>query len=111
MRVGDTVDVTVAGQVVAKAKIQEVLSDRATLVIPATVVVMGIRTDFDTPVDQVSETETQIVGTTGNAAPVIEEPVIQPPAQVAPEQATESAPPVATETAHEVEGAQETTSE
>lgn len=46
MKVGDTVEVTIAGQTVAQAKVTEMGADRATLVIPGTVVVMGVRTDL-----------------------------------------------------------------
>lgn len=46
MKTGDTVPVTVAGQVVAQATIKEMGDGQATLVIPATLVVMATRTEL-----------------------------------------------------------------
>lgn len=48
MNVGDTVPVTIAGQVVAQAKVVELDNQAVTLIVPATQVVMGVKTELDT---------------------------------------------------------------
>lgn len=47
MKKGDTVPVTISGHVVAQARVAEIESGRATLVVPGTVVVMAVRTELD----------------------------------------------------------------
>lgn len=82
MKVGDTVEVTIAGQTVAQAKVTEMGTDRATLVIPGTVVVMGVRTEIapsaPEPTPEVA-VEHQVLGVE-QAAPAA--PVEPPPAPV-----------------------------
>lgn len=46
MKTGDTVPVTVAGQVVAQAAVVELDKNTATLIVPATRVVMAVRTEL-----------------------------------------------------------------
>jgi hypothetical protein len=48
MKIGDTVDVFIAGQVVAQAKIVETAEGTATLIIPGTQVVMATSTELTT---------------------------------------------------------------
>lgn len=88
MKVGDTVPVTIAGQVVAQAKVTEMGTDRATLLIPGTVVVMGVRTEIapPEPVEQpVAEPETEhvIAGVeptpVEQTAPVVEASAVETP--------------------------------
>lgn len=101
MKVGDNVPVTLAGQVVAQATVKEMGSDTATLVVPATLVVMGIRTELgDLPVDNtgtevIIDEVTRVEDNTAAPAPeaVVEEaapaepaPAAQPPVEInAPE--------------------------
>lgn len=47
MKVGDTFAVAIAGHPVANAAVTEIADGKATLVIPATQVVMAIRTELD----------------------------------------------------------------
>lgn len=49
MKIGDTEPVYMAGQVVAQAKVAEFDSETATLIIPATRVVMAVRTSLAAP--------------------------------------------------------------
>ena len=49
MKIGDIFPVTIAGQTVANAKVVELDKDSATLIVPATKVVMAIRTEFASP--------------------------------------------------------------
>lgn len=46
MKVGETVDVTIAGQVVAQAKVVELGAETTTLIVPATQVVMAVSTQL-----------------------------------------------------------------
>lgn len=56
MKVGDVVPVTIAGQTVAQAKVVELDSATVTLIVPATQVVMAVRTELDTaPVEESSK--------------------------------------------------------
>lgn len=63
MRVGDQIPVTINGIVVANATVESIGSDRASLVIPGTRVVMAIRVQLtdETPQPE-KETETVITG-------------------------------------------------
>lgn len=63
MRVGDQIPVTINGIVVANATVESIGSDRASLVIPGTRVVMAIRVQLtdETPQPE-KETETIITG-------------------------------------------------
>lgn len=75
MKVGDTVPVQIGGHIVAQARIKEMTNEQATLIVPATMVVMGIRTSLEdvpeVPQDT-SGTETVITGVdrTNNDEPV-----------------------------------------
>lgn len=64
MKTNDTVPVYIAGQVVANATVKEVGDGTATLVVPATLVVMATRTELtvETPKEDGSGTETIITG-------------------------------------------------
>lgn len=64
MKVGDSVAVTIAGQVVANATVKEMADGTATLIVPATRVVMAVRTElaYEAPVVQEQTTETIITG-------------------------------------------------
>lgn len=62
MKVGDTVPVNLGGHVVAQARVAEMHNDRATLVIPQTVVVMAVRTELDRAPADTSGTETIVTG-------------------------------------------------
>lgn len=46
MKIGDTVPVTIAGHVVAQAQIKELADGTATLIVPATRVLMGVSTSL-----------------------------------------------------------------
>lgn len=76
MKVNDTVPVTIAGQTVANATVRELGDGTATLVVPATLVVMATRTELTVEAPVVDDTapETIITGvdrTSGeNEAPV-----------------------------------------
>lgn len=60
MKIGDSVDVVVAGQVVAKAEIKEVGDGTATLIVPATRVVMATRTELSAETPS-SEPSTEVI--------------------------------------------------
>lgn len=64
MKINDLVPVTIAGQVVAQATVREMSEGTATLVVPATLVVMAVRTElaFETPAADTTGTETIITG-------------------------------------------------
>lgn len=64
MKVNDTVPVTIAGQTVANATVRELGDGTATLVVPATLVVMATRTELTVETPQVDPTaaETIITG-------------------------------------------------
>lgn len=63
MKVGEYVPVTIAGQVIAQAVIKEIGNGTATLIVPATQVVMGVRTELDTgPVEQTPSKQVIIDG-------------------------------------------------
>lgn len=66
MKIGDTVPVTIAGQVVANAAVKELSDGTATLVVPATLVVMATRTELTAPTPTQSGTETVITGVDQN---------------------------------------------
>lgn len=57
MKIGDTVPVTIAGQEVARATVKGMEDGTATLVVPATLVVMATRTELtvDSPDDEGTE--------------------------------------------------------
>lgn len=113
MKVGDTVAVNIGASTVANAKIVELGDGTATLVIPATKVVMAVRTELDTtPVAPSQGNEHAILGietrenqvTPAEVSPanLVETPIVPAdgvtPAQAsAPDVAQTSAPaPVAT---------------
>lgn len=56
MKIGDTEPVYMAGQVVAQAKVAEFDAETATLIIPATRVVMAVRTSLQPAAPEVPET-------------------------------------------------------
>lgn len=64
MKINDLVPVTIAGQVVAQATVREMSDGTATLVVPATLVVMAVRTELalETPAADTTGTETIITG-------------------------------------------------
>lgn len=64
MKIDDTVPVTIAGQVVAQARVRELGDGTATLVVPATLVVMATRTELtvETPNSDPTEAESIITG-------------------------------------------------
>lgn len=62
MKVGDTVPVALAGHVVAQAQVKELSDGKAVLIIPATQVVMAVRTELDAVPAEPKETETVITG-------------------------------------------------
>lgn len=62
MKIGDTVPVTIAGQTVANASVKELADGTATLVVPATLVVMATRTELTVETPRESSTETVITG-------------------------------------------------
>lgn len=75
MKVGDKVPVNIGGHTVAQAEVREMDSGTATLVVPATLVVMGVRTELtDLPrVEQTTETIiTGVDRASGESAPVVE---------------------------------------
>lgn len=84
MKVGESVAVTIAGQVVAQAKIVELGTDTVTLIVPATQVVMAVEAQITTPepvepskqviIDSVSRREPTPVA--DESAPVGENPTI-----------------------------------
>lgn len=81
MKIGDKVPVTIAGQTVAQATIKETADGTATLVVPATLVVMATRTElaYEAP-NAEPERETIITGVDRasgeESAPVSETPNI-----------------------------------
>lgn len=82
MKVGDGVPVTIAGQTVAMATVKELGDGTATLVVPATLVVMGTRTELsDLPMEE-SGKQVIIEGVERPAEPVVEAPA--PASEVAP---------------------------
>lgn len=62
MKVGDTFPVTVAGHVVAQARVAELTREKATLVVPGTVVVMAVNTSLAGKAPSESTTETIVTG-------------------------------------------------
>lgn len=62
MKVGDTVPVTIANDVVAQAKVVEIDRDQnsATMIVPATRVVMALKVELDTA-PQVTEPEKEVI--------------------------------------------------
>lgn len=48
MKVGETVPVSIAGETVAQAKVVEMSNETVTLIVPATQVVMAVKTELDT---------------------------------------------------------------
>lgn len=76
MKRGETVPVTIAGQVVAQAKVVELDEATVTLIVPATQVVMAVRTELDTaPVEEPSKQV--IIDGVDRATPEVETPVVQ----------------------------------
>lgn len=91
MKINDTYPVMIAGQVVAQARITGLEDGKATLIIPATQVVMATRTELT--VEEPEPATVQIltdapVQEESEEAPKTEEPVVEQPAVV------ESAPAV-----------------
>lgn len=79
MKVGDNVPVTIAGQAVAMATVKEMGEGQAVLIVPATRVVMAVRTElaYEAPVVQEQTTETIVTGVdraegAGEVAAVVE---------------------------------------
>lgn len=72
MRAGETVPVTIAGQVVAQATVKELGDGTATLVVPATLVVMAVRTELAVEQPAESTSETVITGV-DRPEPTVEE--------------------------------------
>lgn len=105
MKVNDTVPVTIAGQVVAQAQVEALDDSTATLVFPATRVVMAVRTELTYETPETPDVETIITGVDRpESAPVVEAPTSAPtvdaPVVEAPEatvQETPTAPVVNTE--------------
>lgn len=62
MKVNDKVDVLIAGQVVAQATVKELGDGTATLVVPATLVVMATRTELTVEAPREQAVETVITG-------------------------------------------------
>lgn len=87
MKQGETVPVTIAGQVVAQATVKELGEGTATLVVPATLVVMAVRTELavEQPVESTSET---VITGVDRPEPTVEEtggtPEISMPPVTAP---------------------------
>lgn len=81
MKVGDKVPVTIAGQVVAQASIKETGDGTATLVVPATLVVMATRTELavETPPEDTTGTETVITGVERTSGEPVESAVVGEP--------------------------------
>jgi hypothetical protein len=113
MKVGDTVPVNIGAATVTNAKIVELGDGTATLVIPATKVVMGVRTQLDTAPTPTGGTEHAILGVEPQAPSPIngEQPEAQqatpalpvdgvtPPADANEAQDGEPATPAVTENA------------
>ena len=75
MKVGDTFPVTVAGHIVAQARVAELTREKATLVVPGTVVVMAVNTSLAGKAPSDSTTETIVTGVdrqTGDNTTVVE---------------------------------------
>lgn len=62
MKVGDSIPVTIAGQVVCNATVKEMQDGTATLVVPATLVVMGTRTELTNETREAEGKEVIITG-------------------------------------------------
>lgn len=78
MKINDTVPVLIAGQVVAQARITGLEDGKATLVVPATQVVMATRTELT--VEQPTEGATvQIIGEQQSTEEVSVEPAAAAP--------------------------------
>lgn len=78
MKINDTVPVLIAGQVVAQARITGLEDGKATLVVPATQVVMATRTELTT--EQPTEGATvQIIGEGQETEEVAVEPAPEAP--------------------------------
>lgn len=96
MKINDTVPVLIAGQVVAQARITGLEDGKATLVVPATQVVMATRTELT--VEQPTEGATvQIIGEQQSTEEVSVEPETVAP-QTPVETLVEETPPVETST-------------
>lgn len=61
MNVGEKVDVTISGAVVAQAEVKEVGDGTATLIVPATRVVMAVKTQLAPEVGPSNESGTQTI--------------------------------------------------
>lgn len=94
MKVGDTVPVYIAGHVVAQARVEAMGDGTATLIVPATRAIMGVRTDLtDLPEKEESGTDHQILGVERDGETVDVEPpapVGEQPPSTNNEQSTES---------------------
>lgn len=92
MKINDTVPVLIAGQVVAQARITGLEDGKATLVVPATQVVMATRTELT--VEQPTEGATVVVlGNEQQTEEVSVEPNAEAP-QTPVETLVEDTPPV-----------------
>ncbi len=81
MKVNDLVPVSINGLVVAQAKVKELGEGTATLVVPATLVVMGVNTsltDLPAAEEQAKETSTVMLGTEQKETPQTVTEVGQP---------------------------------
>ncbi len=74
MKVGDTVPVNIGAHTVAQATVKELGDGTATLIVPATLVVMGTRTELSDIPTQPSGAEHQLLD--DNITP--NEPVVEP---------------------------------
>lgn len=75
MKVGDKVPVTIAGQAVTQAEVREMGDGQAVLIVPATRVVMAVRTElaYEAPAPVEPEKETIITGVEQReVAPVVD---------------------------------------
>lgn len=81
MKLGDTFDVTVSGQVVAQAKVTEMGDGTATLLIPGTIAVMGVRTELAPPPPVEQETSHVLLGAEETIVPEAQTPVVEQPTE------------------------------
>lgn len=78
MKVGDKVGVDIGGHWVADAKVKRIDDDRVTLVVPATEVVMALKTTIDPSVgpDRASGTEHAILGSENVQGDIVADSVV-----------------------------------
>lgn len=88
MKIGDNIDVTIAGQPVAQARVKELADGTVTLEFPATRVVMATRTELAAPEPVETDVETIITGVDQNVetgdAPAVDAPSVDAPSVDAP---------------------------